>query len=234
MEQDEAMELITLVKSGHALPEKVEDLVRLRTASSIMVNFHRDVLKKIKSGDLILAAEDKAARLADGKAIAEMLLAAEAKIGEISLSIPRGKTEPVRGGGGRVTGNLPAEIKKHEKLGLTESAMKTAQTIYKNPDAVKAIIKEAEDNEDLPTKTAVINKIKYDKEKERRLRAEKEGRNKKTEIEMRLDEQEYLLKLRSIVTSLPKQPPKDWGDKFLKEAKALALIIINRLEVFNE
>ena len=80
-----------------------------------------------------------------------MLLAIEARIGELTKGVPK---TPHRGGGaGSGKRALPSgKPLKHERLGLKEQQMKTAQTIANHPEAVAAVVKEAEENDDIPTK----------------------------------------------------------------------------------
>ena len=80
---------------------------------------------------------------------------------------------------------------------------------------------------------SVDKELKIEAEKERKEKAISEGRTQKTEIEMRIEEQQYIQALESIISKLPKQPPVDWSDKFFGIAQGYANIIINRLEVFN-
>jgi len=44
-------------------------------------------------------------------------------------------------------------------IGLTGKSKENASIIYRNPEAVEEVIREVEENEDIPTKTAVINKV---------------------------------------------------------------------------
>lgn len=81
-----------------------------------------------------------------------MLLNIEARIGELASEMPQVQA-PRTGERGRP---LPSsESKKHEKIGLTRDRMKQSETIHRNPAAVAAVIAEAKDNDDIPTKTAV-------------------------------------------------------------------------------
>ena len=59
---------------------------------------------------------------------------------------------------------------------IVQKRFKDAGAIHRNPEAVKAIKKEARENEDLATKTAVLNKIKADKAEKQRDEYREHGR----------------------------------------------------------
>jgi hypothetical protein len=102
---------------------------------------------------------------------------------------------------------------------------------------VQAIIKEARENEDIPTKTAVLNKIRADKEETRRKEYEKLVKKNRADnsSQTRGEALTYLSKLREVVLILPPSIPKDgWTEGSFAEAKAMAEIIIKRLGGWNE
>ncbi len=71
-------------------------------------------------------------------------MAIKARIGELSLAedrrLPRGQDSQYR---------KSPEPPKHERLGLKQKQMHTAQTIARHPRAVEEVIREAEENEDI-------------------------------------------------------------------------------------
>lgn len=118
---------------------------------------------------------------------------------------------------------------------MTRDRSKQSRMIHRNPAAVAAIIKEARENEDIPTKTAVLKKIKADKEKILREKYEKETSEKAGRVQ-RTNSKEavaYLNILQRFTLALPVQPPADWTEEAFAEATALANIIRKRLEVFH-
>jgi hypothetical protein len=78
-----------------------------------------------------------------------MLLNIEARIGELSKEMPkenyRGIPKDARDGGS-----------KEDRLGIPRLRIDNAQAIHRNPAAVAAVIKQARENEDIPTKTAAF------------------------------------------------------------------------------
>ena len=126
---------------------------------------------------------------------------------------------------------IMSESAKHEKLGLkNKTHLANAQAINNHPDVVDKVIKQAKENDDIPTKTAVINQIRYEKEKTRKENA----KPIKSNIEMKLVEQRYIIALEEIITILPTEPPKDWSEEAFGYANGFVKIIMKRLEAFNE
>jgi len=60
-------------------------------------------------------------------------------------------------------------------------------------------------------------------------------KQKKTNLEIAIEQYEYLLVLEQVIIILPKEPPKDWKNvSFNKKARRYIKRIQKRLEVFNE
>jgi len=119
---------------------------------------------------------------------------------------------------------------KSERLGIPERRMHQAQTIAKHPEVVERVKAKARENEDIPTKTAVLSEVKYENEKKRRKEAE--GKRKESKALVPVEQLQYLNALDRCISILPQKPPKIWNEEALAEAKAKAKILIKRLEVF--
>ncbi len=209
------------------LDRPIQDLVKMQAVGSVFLDTHRSILRKLKTGQIALAEDDRRARLAEGQAIGRALLDVEAKIGELSLQEPQARGPGAGGGKGGLPSGQPP---KHKRLGLSsDHAMVNAQAIARHPEAVAQVIAEAKHNEDIPTKTAVLNKIRFDAERERRIKAEK---REKPQSVLSLEQAQYLNTLERVISILPARPPKDWNEPAFKRAQAMAEIIIKRLEAF--
>ena len=77
----------------------------------------------------------------------------EARIGELLPPAKEARKTTLSGGG-----------KARRQEGITEKQAHRARAIASHPDEVEEAIREAEENEDIPTKTAVLNKISYKRE----------------------------------------------------------------------
>jgi hypothetical protein len=111
---------------------------------------------------------------------------------------------------------------------MTHTQLKRAEEIHSHPAEVAEVIREAEENEDIPTKTAVLNKIAYKRELER-----VKGTREKTNMEMAADAYLYYSKLEDALRLIPATPPHEFKERDFLQIKAVALLIIKRLEVFN-
>ena len=84
--------------------------------------------------------------------LAGALLDAEAKIGEILKNTPKeGKTKEYGNSGGTIP-TLPK--------GITKNQSSQFQTLAENPEIIEQVKAEAIENDDLPTRTEVLRKIK--------------------------------------------------------------------------
>jgi len=158
MDEKEAVRIFDLVVKEHMLPATLDKLVPLSFMGAAAVKFYQ---AKVKLMDQLGATEEqRKATLADGQDAGEMLLNIEARIGELYEAMPSKEHAPTaeRAGAGK--------SKDIQKIGIAERDAQRAASIHRNPEAVAAIIKEARENEDIPTKTAVLHKIKADKAEE--------------------------------------------------------------------
>jgi hypothetical protein len=202
------------------LDRPLADLLPLRFMGEVAVNAYRGLIKRLN--DLPLSMKEKESRLKDGQDAGKALLMIEARIGEL-LPPPEETykaSRPEVGSGGKSKRSLPGR--------MTGSQAYRARAIASHPAEVAEVIREAEENEDIPTKTAVLNKIAYKQEK-----ARTKGQREKTQIEMAADAYLYYTRLEDALRLIPTTPPRELKEKDFLQIKAVALLIIKRLEVFN-
>ena len=140
-----------MCKEGQ-LPAVLDKLVPLSFIGQSAVGFYREKLKLLKHLDV--ANEQRQATLADGQDAGKMLLDIEARIGELFSKLPRKKSwadDSIK--------SIPAQT---ADIGIKERDAYRAQEVFEHPEAVAEVIKEAEENEEIPTKTAVLNKVRAD------------------------------------------------------------------------
>ncbi len=180
------------------LDRPLEELLPMRFIGEVAVNAYRGLIKKLDN--LPLAQEEKEAKLKDGQDAGKALLMIEAKIGKL-LPTPE---EAFIIGGKRARAiqqekrGLPPEV--HPQMTARQASR--ARTIARHPEEVKEVIQEAEENEDIPTRTAVLNKVAYKREKERT-----KGKREKTQIEMKADAYLYYSRLEEAFRLIPSKPP---------------------------
>jgi len=197
----------------HYLDRPLKDLLPLRFMGEVAVNAYRGLIKRLD--DLPLSLEEKESRLKDGQDAGIALLAIEAKIGELLPDDAR----LIHGKGEAGIKKLPKEINYRQAY--------RARAIHSHPAEVAEVIKEAKKNEDIPTKTAVLNKIAYKRELER-----VKGTREKTQLEMAGDAYLYYSKLIDALALIPLKPPKELREKDFLRIKAVALSIIQKLKEF--
>lgn len=255
MDGPEAVDVFDLVVRENLLPEQIDEAMVLCFIGNTAVNYYDKLVKQM--ADMDIADEQKQKTLRDGQAAGKMLLRVEAHIGSLYTAAPTGvagaaavpKAKRTKGKGKGIRGSERANINNVStltktgvlaqtaaKTGKSKSAVKQhlnrAARIAAHPEIMQEVIEQAEANDDIPTLTAADNKIQL--EKERKLRKKAEAQVKKVKEAYRAEELEYILTLDRCRKILPKEPPKKWGDKALKEATKKALILIHRLRYFNE
>ncbi|MFA5397606.1 MAG: hypothetical protein WC346_16470 [Methanogenium sp.] len=161
------------VRQG-ALPETIEELVPLSFMGEAAVKVYTAKIKAMKA--LNIAEEQRAATLADGQDAGEMLIRIEARIGELCKSI-----ESKKGlGAGRHKKNQDLQERlisdppdksstkkaklKEKKINLTRA--RNAEIISDHPEAIEEAIARAREDEDIPTRSDVINIIHSRKKEE--------------------------------------------------------------------
>jgi len=230
MKGGKAVEIFELAKRKGGLPVKLEDLVPLSFIGQAAVSFYRSKIKLMDQ--LKMTESQRKVTLKDGQDAGEMLLDIEARIGELAEKEERATTLPVRGvrqGRGMKPSGKPP---KHERLGVSEKHMHQSVAIHKHPEIVERVKAQARENEDIPTRTAVIATINYESEKRSKEKA-KESLGKLKGV-IAIEQVQYINALDKAIRVIPIQPPKQWNEQAFKEAKAKAQIIIKRLEVFSE
>lgn len=203
------------------LERPLEELLPMRFMGEVAVNAYQGLIKRLD--DLPLSLEEKESRLRDGQDAGKALLAIEARIGEL-LPPPEKTYKDSRPSSQE---GRPARAKKVLPNGIDSKKAYNARAIASHPHEVEEVIKEAEENEDIPTKTAVLNKIAYKREKERT-----KGKRETTQIEMMGEAYLYYSKLEDALRIIPSKPPVDLREQDYLKIKAIALLINKRLEVF--
>ena len=161
---------IERVVSG--LPSKLEDLAQF-------VLIGRDKLAMVRAGikaldKLDMAQEVREQKKLEAQMLAEALMDAEVRIGEILLAMP--KASGGNHGNQYTSGKIPTseEIAKPkpepkpietkqeaaQKLGFNKQQVERFQTLAKNKDIVEQVKQEARANDDLATRTAVLQAVR--------------------------------------------------------------------------
>jgi len=157
---EKPVEVFDLVRRSGALPAKLEELVPLSFIGSAAVKFYKAKVEAMRQ--LGVAEDQRKATLGDGQDAGECLLRIEARIGELAKDVRPAYAKPTPKGG-----KTPSEEpSKYERMNLPMARVKSAQQIHSHPEAVERVIQEARENEDIPTRTAVLKQIQIDRVKE--------------------------------------------------------------------
>ena len=220
-----AMKIFDIVKRNKMLPADQTKLEQIQFIGPAALAFYRAKLKLMTQ--LGITEKQRDATLADGQDAGEMLLDVEVRLGEIYQKVPKPKPK------NQYSASTEASVKatKSQKIGRPQQRISETEQIAKNPKIVAQVKAQAKKREDIPTKTAVINEIRYQRDKERRDKATVKRQTNQAVISM--EQRQYLKALEKCITVLPQKPPKSWNESALTKATAKAKIIIKRLEVFN-
>lgn len=181
---------------GNTLPSKIEDLAKFVLIGREQLNMVRAGIKALDKLDM--AKDVREQKKAEAQMLAEALMDAEVRIGEILLAMPKasGKQE---NRGNRFTireiltgeeSSINNEIPKPEpkpietkqeaaqKLGFNKQQVERFQTLAQHKEIVEQVKQEARANDDLATRTAVLQAVKArqveEKKEERIVKIEKQ------------------------------------------------------------
>lgn len=158
---------MAIAKNTNHLPAKLEDLTKFVLIGREKLNSVRAEIRAINK--LGLAKEVREQKRDEAQMLAGALLDAEAKIGEILNKIPKDNPNKRITSGGKSL--------KAEELGFSNKQVSQFQQLSDNQDIIEQVKAEALENDDLPTRTEVLRKIK-EKERDSRIEVEKNARGK--------------------------------------------------------
>lgn len=145
---------MNLVKVNKDLPSKIEDLSKFILIGREKLTAVRAEIRAIDK--LGLAKEVREQKKQEAQELGEALLDAEARIGEMlkDLPSPTGSKIGKRG------------IEKTLPEGITHKQSHYFQTLAENKEIIEQVKAEARENDDIPTRTAVLDKVKEVKKNE--------------------------------------------------------------------
>ena len=150
-----------LTISRNNLPQTVEDLHRFIIIGKERLNAHKAKIRAIEKIETAHSA--KAAALTDAQDVADILLDAEAKLGEMLAAI-----EPKYIQVSSMTGTNLKPVAKQKSLPpeITKKESHVAQTIARNPGVVEKVKFESRETGTIPTAQDVYKEIQREKQKE--------------------------------------------------------------------
>jgi N6-adenosine-specific RNA methylase IME4 len=154
----------SLVTQEKHLPSKIEDLSKFVLVGREKLTAVRAEIRAIDK--IGLAKEVREQKRQEAQDLSEALLDAEARIGEILKSIPKQQ--------GQRTDKLSdtvvpkSKIETIKELGFDKKQAERFETLADNKDIIEQVKAEARENEDIPTRTEVLNRVKKIKQQEKR------------------------------------------------------------------
>lgn len=206
----------SIVTTSQQLPDTLEDLTKFVLVGKTKLTAYMAKLKTVNR--LAAAQEIRNQTLEEAQDIATALIAAEQRIGEILLELPKSV-------GGRPSENSAPKGEEFKPKGETITEMGYSrkessdyQTMAKNPEVVQRVIADAMERGEVVTKTQVLREIQ--KEKEIRKKLEESLQQSKEEVEtLKAQTPEVVEK---VVEKVVEVVPDDYETvkKKAKEAKA--------------
>jgi len=213
------MEKDLILKEASHLPATIEELQQFILIGKAKLKAYTAKVKLIKDLNLAKSVKDQA--LEDGQDVGEAILWAEAKLGELLKKISPGQAT--------YKSALPRGERARLPEGIDFHQAHKARKLADHPEMIKEVIKEARRNEDLPTRTAVLSKIREKQEKERAEKAPPKSR-----VELSAEEFSYQQILLEVISILPSEPPRQLTEQGFNILSGLAKTIIKRLRRFED
>jgi len=148
------------------LPDDIKDLSKFVLVGREKLNSVRAEIKAIDK--LNLAREVRDQKRDEARMMSEALLDAEVKLGDLFKDIPKesGKRTDIK-----PTDSAVGRLGKTKKetisdLGFSEKQAERFETLADNKDVVEFVKAEARENDDIPTRTRVLDMVQYQKKKE--------------------------------------------------------------------
>lgn len=167
---------------GNTLPSKIEDLAKFVLIGREQLNMVRAGIKALDKLDM--AKDVREQKKAEAQMLAEALMDAEVRIGEILLAMPKasGKNnqyvqEKVKSNSGvtfqsevKPTILPPVQTKEQavKELGFDKIQVSRFQTLAQNKEIVEQVKQEARANDDLATRTAVLQAVRFKQVEEKK------------------------------------------------------------------
>ena len=188
------------------LPTRIEDLTKF-----VLIGREKlvAVRAEIRAIDKVgLAEEVRKQKLEEAQDISEAVLDAEVKIGELMAKIPKKQ-------GARTDIQLLDSGVQKSKFEIIEDAgfsVKQAQrfeTLAKNPELVEQAKAEARENDDIVSRSLVLEKVKQKKREEKEEKRESERQENAKKVE----QLQTPLEAKGLFQTIVIDPPWDWDDE---------------------
>lgn len=185
-----------IITSGQQmLPETIEDLTQFVLVGKARLQSYMVGLRNVNK--LSVAQEIRDQTLREAQELSNAVIAAEQRIGELLLEIPKaqGFASAIRDND---VPNAKTKTETIKEMGYGAREAKDYQQMAKHPEVVKKVIQDAMDNGEIVTKASVMREIKFYKD---RIKALEEREPEVVEREVIPEDYEDLKKQLRIAES---------------------------------
>lgn len=171
-----------ITERKNQLPDTIEDLTQFVLVSKAKLQAY--MLKLQTVNKLSVAQEIRDQTLQEAQEVSTALIAAEQRIGELLLSIPKasGKRTDLETLDGHST-EVKTKGQTIEEMGYGSTEAKDYQQMAKHPEVVKQVLADAEANGEIATKASVMREIKFYKNRVKEQQDELDAlRSKQPEV----------------------------------------------------
>ena len=151
--------MIELATRDETLPENIKDLTKYVLFGREKLTSVRAEMKAMEKLDV--ATDVRNIKKTEAQSLAGLLLYAEVRLGELFAKMPKA---PGKRTDSPTSSHRNEEVKTKEQavkeLGFNTSQVNHFEKLKDNKDVVEDVITEAEENDDLPTRTEVLRRVK--------------------------------------------------------------------------
>lgn len=168
------------------LPDTLEDLTKFVLVGKAQLSAYMSRLRTVNK--LSVAQEIRNQTLQETQELANALIAAEQRIGELLLNLPtaQGRRTDISTSG-HTNPEVETKAEAVTRMGYGEREAKDYQQMAQNPEAVQIAIQKAIDNGDVVSRNQVMKEIRSAKEELKRQLAEKDKRISELENQGRVE-----------------------------------------------
>lgn len=155
-----------ITNTAQNLPDNLNDLSAFVLIGREKLVAVRAEIRAINRLQVAQGVRDQ--KMEEARMLSEALLDAEVKLGEMTKQIPRAKNGGANQYQAKATVMSQKQKTKHEvirDLGFSPKQVERMETLADNPDLVEAVKARARENDDIPTRTEVLNLARYRKQK---------------------------------------------------------------------
>lgn len=164
-----------IIIQNQNLPDKIEDLAKF-----VLIGREKltAVRANIRAIDKLQLAEDvREQKKEEAQMLAEALLDAEVRIGDLLKQIPKAsggdrKSEEIKNRTGAKFEKQETKQQVIERLGFNKDQANRFETLSSNKEIVEQVKAEARENEDIPTRSRVLQLVKEKSKEEKEYEEE--------------------------------------------------------------